>query len=83
MQVSDFIYVTATEPKLSYPFRVWGRPDRVLTQSQGITNRAAAVQTFFAEYLNQPFPLRKQDQMAVSTHSSTGRRLLPHLTSLV
>jgi hypothetical protein len=67
-QVCDFVFVSAiTDPPLTYPFKVWIRPDLLPSGSQNIANRAAKVQQFFSAYLQQPFPLKKQDEIAVST----------------
>ena len=69
--VCDFEHIDAALPgnwpwpKPSYPFRVWGRKGKVKTQSQDYADRAFMVQEWFAQYLNQPFPLAKQDQIAV------------------
>ena len=79
--VTDFAYINATlhdaiqQP--SYPFRVWGRKDRVYTESQDYADRAFKVQEWFATYLDQPFPLAKQDQIAVSSRLCTHTTLHP------
>ena len=85
--VCDFDYINAelvgVSPQPSYPFRVWGRKDRVHTESQNYANRAFKVQEWFASYLQQPFPLAKQDQIAVSNtchtscYAATASRVQP------
>ena len=68
--VTDFVsidaqLINASTPTPSYPFKVWGRKEKVYNESQNYANRAFKVQEWFAKYLNQDFPLAKQDEIAV------------------
>ena len=67
--VSDFSHIAAqlvgvsTQP--SYPFHVYGEKGRIEAYGQELANRGFKVQEWFSAYLQQPFPLAKQDQIGV------------------
>ncbi|XP_069957632.1 aminopeptidase N-like [Cherax quadricarinatus] len=66
--VSDFAHLNATDID-HIQFRVWAR-EEALTQAQYALRVGPALLTHFEDYFNQPYPLPKQDMIAIPDFSA-------------
>ncbi|XP_069957724.1 aminopeptidase N isoform X2 [Cherax quadricarinatus] len=66
--VSDFAHLNATDID-HIQFRVWAR-EEALTQAQYALRVGPAILTHFEDYFNQPYPLPKQDMIAIPDFSA-------------